>query len=321
MITYTDKVQLIVNPNPDVNKWTAANANEVKNEVNGNITATATAQSTANTAVSDAATALAVANTKQASDADLTAIAAIVPANDDLIQRKAGVWTNRTLAQIATDLGLDAGTIVSITGAISLTSSAFGKIHICTGTSSNYTIDLPTAVGNTGKSIILKGSGLLTKDITVQGVSGQLIDDEALRKFSTEGSFTLMSDGTNWMMVNEVGSWVAYTPTFAGFSVDPTIGRADYFRVGKLCTARIILAGSGTSNATNFTVTVPFNSAEVARSASTVISNNGTVQAAAGLAQTRLNSSTVDMYRDATFGTWGGASTKRADLLITYRIQ
>lgn len=33
---------------------------------------------------------------KQASDSDLTAIAGLSPANDDIIQRKAGAWTNRT---------------------------------------------------------------------------------------------------------------------------------------------------------------------------------------------------------------------------------
>jgi hypothetical protein len=45
---------------------------------------------------------------KQPLDADLTAIAALAPANDDIIQRKAGVWTNRTVAQLLTDLGLGA---------------------------------------------------------------------------------------------------------------------------------------------------------------------------------------------------------------------
>lgn len=43
---------------------------------------------------------------KQALDSDLTAIAAIAPTNDDVIQRKAGVWVNRTMAQIKTDLAL-----------------------------------------------------------------------------------------------------------------------------------------------------------------------------------------------------------------------
>jgi len=41
-------------------------------------------------------------------DPDLTAIAAITPANDDIIQRKAGAWTNRTIAQLLTDLGIAA---------------------------------------------------------------------------------------------------------------------------------------------------------------------------------------------------------------------
>lgn len=37
-------------------------------------------------------------------DSDLTAIAALTPTNDDIIQRKAGAWTNRTIAQFKTDL-------------------------------------------------------------------------------------------------------------------------------------------------------------------------------------------------------------------------
>lgn len=38
-------------------------------------------------------------------DVDLIAIANLTPANDDVIQRKSGVWTNRNLAQLRTDLG------------------------------------------------------------------------------------------------------------------------------------------------------------------------------------------------------------------------
>jgi hypothetical protein len=43
---------------------------------------------------------------KQPLDSDLTAIAALTPANDDILQRKAGAWTNRTPAQLKTDLVL-----------------------------------------------------------------------------------------------------------------------------------------------------------------------------------------------------------------------
>ncbi|HVY20483.1 MAG TPA: DUF2793 domain-containing protein [Bauldia sp.] len=53
----------------------------------------------------------ALASAKQAVDADLTAIAALSPTNDDVIQRKAGAWTNRTMAQVKTDLALTKGDV------------------------------------------------------------------------------------------------------------------------------------------------------------------------------------------------------------------
>jgi hypothetical protein len=43
---------------------------------------------------------------KQALDTDLTDIAALAPTNDDVIQRKAGAWTNRSMTQLKSDLSL-----------------------------------------------------------------------------------------------------------------------------------------------------------------------------------------------------------------------
>jgi len=40
----------------------------------------------------------------QPTDSDLTTIGGLTPSNDDLIQRKAGAWTNRTMAQLISDL-------------------------------------------------------------------------------------------------------------------------------------------------------------------------------------------------------------------------
>lgn len=48
---------------------------------------------------------------KQNLDSDLTAIAGISPTNDDVIQRKAGAWVNRTMAQLKTDLAIVAADI------------------------------------------------------------------------------------------------------------------------------------------------------------------------------------------------------------------
>jgi hypothetical protein len=46
-------------------------------------------------------------------DADLTAIAGLTPANDDLLQRKSGAWVNRTLSQLRSDLMTAVGRAVS----------------------------------------------------------------------------------------------------------------------------------------------------------------------------------------------------------------
>lgn len=54
---------------------------------------------------------------KQPLDSDLTAIAALAPTDDDIIQRKAGAWTNRTLLQYATDLPNGAMKIKNTSGA------------------------------------------------------------------------------------------------------------------------------------------------------------------------------------------------------------
>lgn len=43
---------------------------------------------------------------KQAADTDLGAIAALAPVDNDLIQRKAGAWVNRTPAQLKSDLSI-----------------------------------------------------------------------------------------------------------------------------------------------------------------------------------------------------------------------
>lgn len=44
-------------------------------------------------------------------DSDLTALAALTPTNDDILQRKAGAWSNRTPAQVKTDMVLVKGDV------------------------------------------------------------------------------------------------------------------------------------------------------------------------------------------------------------------
>jgi hypothetical protein len=48
---------------------------------------------------------------KQASNSNLTAIAALSASNNDVLQRKSGAWTNRTPAQLKTDLAIATGDV------------------------------------------------------------------------------------------------------------------------------------------------------------------------------------------------------------------
>lgn len=103
------------------------------------------------TGASTAATArtnlgLVIGTDVEAHDADLTAIAALAPTNDDVIQRKAGAWTNRTPAQLKTDLALtktDVGLAnvqnVDQTNASNLTSGTVGTARMGTGTANSTT--------------------------------------------------------------------------------------------------------------------------------------------------------------------------------------
>jgi len=79
-------------------------------------------------------------------DSDLTAIAAISPSNDDVIQRKAGAWTNRTMAQVKTDLALAKGDVGL--GNVDNTSNATERAATATLTNKRVTKRTGTATSS-----------------------------------------------------------------------------------------------------------------------------------------------------------------------------
>ena len=86
--------------------------------------------------------------------------------------------------------------------AITTTATAtIGRYHVCTGTTSDYTVTLPTAVGNTGRELHFRMSTALTKLVTLDGNGTETINGTLTRIMHDGESATLISDGANWFKV------------------------------------------------------------------------------------------------------------------------
>lgn len=91
-------------------------------------------------------------------------------------------------------------TIVSVTTTHNETATSGTKIIKCDSTGGAFTVNLPTAVGNTAILHIKKVAG--SADVTVDGAGSETIDgglNAILRRVGD--SMMLVSDNTNWIIV------------------------------------------------------------------------------------------------------------------------
>lgn len=92
-----------------------------------------------------------------------------------------------------------------LTGAeISITTTAtatIGRMHVCSGTSADYTVTLPAVSGNTGKFIGFRMAGGLTKLVTIDGNSTETIDGSLTRIMHNYETCELFCDGVTWTKI------------------------------------------------------------------------------------------------------------------------
>lgn len=111
------------------------------------------------------------------------------------------------------------------------------------------------------------------------------------------------------------GTW---TPTFTGFSADPSIAEAKYSLVGKSCTINLRL-GNGTSNATTFTFTLPFVGGTASQIITAIITDAGTISSGrVDVAGSSSNIATV--YKTAAAGAFTATGSKSFNTCFTYII-
>lgn len=108
--------------------------------------------------------------------------------------------------------------------------------------------------------------------------------------------------------IQEVGQPQDWTITWTGFSANPTSVTSKYTCVGKEVTIWI-QATAGTSNATTFTITLPFPADSTAAQPFVVrIADNSNF--AFGRLVTRAGSNIADVYPSASTTTWTAANLK-----------
>ena len=118
-----------------------------------------------------------VSATYQPLDSDLTAIAALSPSNDDVIQRKTGAWTNRTMTQLTADLAgmvgdSGSGGTKGLVPAPAAGDAAAGKFLKADGTwataGGGLTIGTTTITSGTNTRVLYNNSGVVG-EYTVTG--------------------------------------------------------------------------------------------------------------------------------------------------------
>jgi len=230
-------------------------------------------------------------------DSDLTTIAAIAPTNDDIIQRKAGAWTNRTMAQVKTDLALVKGDVGL--GNVDNTSDATKNAASATLTNKDL-----TSGTNTFPTLNQNTTGSAAKWTTARNIAGNSVDGSANATFANKFIVQGTTDAglTAAQFLGSLGTGIVKNTTTTGVLSIAAAG-TDY-------QAPIALTTTGTSGAATLisnTLNIPQYSAGGGGDASTntASSVDGEITLFSGTAGKTLKRATGTGIATVTSGVLG----------------
>lgn len=91
-------------------------------------------------------------------------------------------------------------TVVTVTG--TYVALVTDDTILADATAGAFTITLPTAVGNTGKTYFVKKIDSTSSNVTLDGAGSETIDGSATRVISLQyEAFTIQSDGSVWWIL------------------------------------------------------------------------------------------------------------------------
>mgnify|MGYP001611918650 CR=1 FL=1 len=120
-------------------------------------------------------------------------------------------------------------------------------------------------------------------------------------------------------VAQSIGQFNSWTPTFTGFSADPT-GTHRYSLNGKMCTVNIHETVNA-SNATTFTFTLPYNSKNTIFIGGLNYVDNGAQSATYGKIELTAGSNIVIVRTSGSSGAWTSSGNKAIRASFTYEIE
>ena len=173
---------------------------------------------------------------KQPLNAALTQISGLTPNNDDFLQRKAGAWTNRSVAQVSQDLGIGNkldSTLVSAFGLNLIDSATAGDARttlalgtISTQNANNVAItggtisgisDISLADGGTNNSLTALNGGVVYSTASQLAINGVGLNGQYLRSNGAAAPTweTPATTATTSTVFNDNSTNREYFPVFA----------------------------------------------------------------------------------------------------------
>ncbi|GJF06616.1 hypothetical protein [Pseudonocardia sp. D17] len=196
----------------------------------------------------------------QDADADLTAIAALSPANNDFLQRKSSAWTNRTPAQVVADLAGTSSTTLAAGNRGLPTGGASGQI-LAKSSASDYAvgwIDYPAALPrgviararrNTGNLTMASGTAYKIVELSASLLAGRMYRFRSQAGFYADSGATIAdvflrytTDGSAPSTSSTVFEHTS-APLLAGVRVGTAI-TDDFYTPASNQTVRLLLTAS-----------------------------------------------------------------------------
>lgn len=113
--------------------------------------------------------------------------------------------------------------------------------------------------------------------------------------------------------------WFNYTPTWAGFSANPTYSNIRFNIIGNICKTVAQASGNGTSNGTSMTMSLPAPAAQTTTYIGGRAVDNGSILTSPALLTTTATSST-GTWTTWVSGTWTGSGAKSVNWDLSYEI-